>query len=281
MMEKIKEYFIITIGFIITSIGIQYFYVPSNITGGGLTGISIVINHYLPSLPIGMIMMAINVVLFVIGFIVIGGNFGAKTIYASFGVSGTLWFIEKVLNPQRLTNDILLSVIIGTLLIGTGIGIVFTQNASTGGTDIIAKILNKYFNIELGKAIQLIDIFILILVAFTFGISKSLYAFICVILNGIVIDKIIEGFSSVKAVMVYSNDCEIIRDYIINEINRGCTLFYAEGGYKNEKRKVVYSVMDRTQLVKLRTFIKKNYPNAFIIVNTAHEVLGQGFQNIR
>lgn len=281
MMDRIKEYFIITIGFILASIGVQYFYVPSNITGGGITGISMAISHYIPSLPMGMLMMAMNVVLFIIGFIFIGGNFGAKTIYASFGISGAMWFIEKVFRPQKLTNDILLSVIIGTLMVGTGLGIVFSQNASTGGTDIIAKILNKYFHIDMGKAMQAVDVLVVIFAGITFGISSALYAFICVILNGIIIDKIIEGFSSVKAVTVYSNNCDMIREYIINEINRGCSIFEAEGGYTNEKRKLVYSVMDRAQLIKLRAFIRKNYPDAFIIVNTAHEVLGQGFQNIQ
>lgn len=280
-MDKVKEYFIITVGFILTSIGVQYFYVPSNITGGGITGISMVLNHFAPSLPIGMLMMAMNVVLFILGFMVIGGNFGAKTIYASFGISGTMWFIERVLKPQKLTNDILLSVIIGTLMVGTGLAIVFSQNASTGGTDIIAKILNKYFHIEIGKSMQAVDLLVVVCGGITFGISNALYAFICVILNGIIIDKIIEGFSSVKAVMVYSNNCEMIKEYIISEIKRGCSIFEAEGGYTNEKRKLVYSVMDRAQLIKLRTFIKKNHPDAFIIVNTAHEVLGQGFQNIQ
>lgn len=280
-MSKIKEYFIITFGFILASIGIQYFYVPSNITGGGITGISMVINHYVPSLPMGALMMMMNVVLFLIGFIVIGRDFGAKTLYASFGLSGAIWFIEKVLNPHRLTNDVLLSAIIGTMMIGTGLGIVFSQNASTGGTDIIAKILNKYFHIDMGKSMQVVDVLVVILGGVTFGISMALYAFICVILNGMIIDKIIEGFSSVKGVMIYSNNCDMIREYIIHDINRGCTLFEAEGGYTNEKSKVIYSVMDRTQLVKLRTFIRNNNPDAFIIVNTAHEVLGQGFQNIK
>lgn len=280
-MGRIKEYFIITIGFILTSIGIQYFYVPSNITGGGITGVSMVINHCLPALPMGALMMIMNVVLFLLGFIAIGGNFGAKTIYASFGLSGSMWFIERVLKPQRLTNDVLLSAIIGTMMVGAGLGIVFSQNASTGGTDIIAKILNKYFHIDMGKSMQVVDALVVVLGGVTFGISRALYALICVILNGMIIDKIIEGFSSVKGVVIHSNNCEMISEYIIHDINRGCTLFEAEGGYTNEKTKMIYSVMDRTQLVKLRTFIKNNNPDAFIIVNTAHEVLGQGFQNIK
>jgi len=152
MKEKIKEFLIITLGFILVSVAVEYFYLPSKITGGGITGIAMVINYYRPSLPIGMLMMVMNVILFGIGFLLIGGNFGAKTIYASFGLSGTLWFIETALKPHGLTNDILLSAIIGTLLLGLGLGIVFSQNASTGGTDIIANTITSADKPEINKA---------------------------------------------------------------------------------------------------------------------------------
>jgi len=281
MKEEIKEFLIITLGFLLVSIGVEYFYVPVHITGGGITGIAIVLNYHMPSLPIGMLMMVMNVLLFIIGFVFIGGNFGAKTIYASFGVSGTIWLIETILKPHGLTNDVLLSAIIGTLLIGTGLGIVFSQNASTGGTDIIAKILNKFFHLDLGKSLQTVDIFVVILTGITFGIATALYSVVCVFLNGMLIDKVIEGFTSVKAVMVFSNNSAHIQKYIINEIDRGCTAFEGQGGFTGNRSSVIYSVMDRTQLIKLRTYIKKNHPDSFIIVSEAHEVLGKGFQNLQ
>ena len=279
-MEKIKEFIIITFGFVLVSIGIEYFYVPSNITGGGITGIAMIINHYRPALPIGMLMIVMNVILFIIGFIFIGGNFGVKTIYASFGLSGAVWFIETNLKPQPLTNDIMLSAIIGTIFLGTGLGIVFSQNASTGGTDIVAKILNKFFHLDMGKSMQMVDLFVIIGAAMTFGIARGLYALVCVLLNGMIIDRVIEGFNSVKVVMVFSNNSEEIKDYIISNIDRGCTIFKGTGGYTGNENSIVYSVMDRTQLIKLRTYIKMHYSNAFIIVEEAREVLGQGFQNM-
>lgn len=281
MKDKIKEFAIITLGCILASIAVEYFYVPVHITGGGITGIAIVINYHMPSLPIGMLMMIMNIILFIVGFRFIGGNFGAKTIYASFGVAGTIWLIEMFFNPHALTNDVLLSAIIGTLLLGTGLGIVFTQNASTGGTDIIAKVLNKYFHYELGKSMQAVDILVVIFASLTFGIATGLYAVVCVLLNGIIIDKVIEGFTSVKAVMVFSHNSAHIQKYIINELDRGCTAFVGQGGFTGTKSSVIYSVMDRTQLIKLRTYIKKNHPDSFIIVSEAHEVLGKGFQNIQ
>jgi len=281
MKDRLKKFMIITLGFILVSIGVEYFYVPAHITGGGITGIAIVINYHMPSLPIGMLMMLMNVVLFIFGFRLIGSNFGVKTIYASFGVSGTIWLIEIFLKPHSLTNDVLLSALIGTLLLGTGLGIVFSQNASTGGTDILAKILNKYFHFELGKSLQAVDIFVVLLAGLTFGIATGLYAVVCVLLNGVIIDKVIEGFTSVKAVMVFSNNSQHIQKYIINELDRGCTAFEGQGGFTGTKSSVIYSVMDRTQLIKLRTYIKKNHPDSFLIVSEAHEVLGKGFQSIQ
>lgn len=280
MIEKLKEYLIITIGFILISFAVQYFYVPANITGGGITGISIIINHNVPAIPMGLMMLILNGFLFIIGLIAIGGNFGGKTLYASFGLSFSMWFIEKVLNPHQLTNDVLLSAIIGTLIIGTGLGLVFSQNASTGGTDIIAKILNKYFHIDMGKSMQAVDLIVVILSAAVFNISSALYSFVCVLLNGFIIDKVIEGFNSVKVVMIFSNESEEIREYIIKGINRGCTIFDGKGGFSGDMNTIVYSVMDRTELIKLRRYIKSSHPESFIIVNEAHEVLGQGFQNI-
>lgn len=281
MKEKFKEYLIITMGFILVSIAVQYFYVPAKITGGGITGIAIVINYFYSYLPIGMLMLGLNAILFCVGFLLIGGNFGAKTLYASFGLSASMWFIETVMKPHSLTNDILLSAIVGTLLLGTGLGIVFSQNASTGGTDIIAKILNKYFHLDMGKSMQAADFLVVILSGLTFGISTALYSIVCIFLNGILIDKVIEGFTSVKAVMVFSTSSEEIKDYIIKKIDRGCTVFQGQGGFTGKSNKIVYSVMDRTQLIKLRTYIKKHHPDSFIIVSEAHEVLGQGFQNIQ
>lgn len=280
MKEVTKEFLIITFGFILVGIGVQYFYVPANINGGGITGIAMIINYHMPHLPMGMLMMVMNGILFIIGFALLGGNFGAKTIYASFGLSGAMWFIEKVMKPHALTHDVLLSAIIGTILLGIGLGIVFSQNASTGGTDIIAKILNKYFQIDMGRSMQLVDSMVVILTALTFGIATALYSVVCIFFNGMIIDKVIEGFASVKAVMVFSKSSGEIKKYIIEEIDRGCTVFQCEGGYTGNRNDVVYSVMDRVQLLQLRTYIKKKYPDAFIIVSDAHEVLGKGFQNI-
>lgn len=280
MKGKIKEYGIITFGIVLVAIAIQFFYVPNNITGGGVTGISLVINNYIPNANLGILMAIMNAFLFVVAFIVIGSSFGGKTIYAAMGLSFFNWFAEEFIKPVGLQNNPMLATIAGSILLGTGLGIVFTQNASTGGTDIIAKILNKFFHIDMGKGMQIVDLIVVILSAATFGVEKGIYAAICVLLNGIVIDKVISGLNTSHQVVIFTKKIDELKNYIIKDIDRGCTIFKGEGGYTGKEKSVLYCVLGRSQLMKLRKFIKDNDKEAFIIVNDAHDVLGKGFCDI-
>lgn len=277
MKGKIKEYGIITIGIILVAIAIQFFYVPNNITGGGVTGIALVVNHYIPGANLGTLMAVMNIFLFVIAFIFIGKGFGGKTIYAAMGLSFINWFSERFIKPVGIQDNPMLATIAGTILLGIGLGIVFTQNASTGGTDIIAKILNKFFHIDMGKGMQMVDIIVVLLSAVTFGIEKGIYASICVLLNGIVIDKVISGFNTCHQVVIFTEKIDILKEYIIKDIDRGCTIFKGKGGYTDKEKDVLYCVVGRSQLMRIRKFIRDNEPGAFVIVNEAHDVLGKGF----
>lgn len=280
MKEKFKEYLMITIGMLFVVIAIQFFFIPNNITAGGVTGISVVICEYIKGLNVGLVMGVLNILLFIIAFIFIGRDFGGKTIYAAMGISFINWAIEEFFTPMAVTNDLMLSTIAGSLFLGTGLGIVFTQDASTGGTDIIAKILNKFFHIEMGRGMQIVDIIVVIFSGITFGIEKAIYAAICVILTGIVIDKVISGYYTCHQVIIFTNKTKYIKEYIINDIDRGCTIFTGEGGYTGENKNIIYCVLERAQLMKVRKFLKENEPEAFVIVNDAHDVLGKGFEKI-
>lgn len=280
MKGKIKEYGIITIGIILVGIAIQFFYVPNSITGGGVTGIALVVNHYIPGANLGTLMAVMNIFLFIIAFIFIGKGFGGKTIYAAMGLSFINWFSESFIKPVGIPDNPMLATIAGTVLLGIGLGIVFTQNASTGGTDIIAKILNKFFHIDMGKGMQMVDIIVVLLSAVTFGVEKGIYASICVLLNGIVIDKVISGFNTCHQVVIFTEKIDILKEYIIKDIDRGCTIFKGKGGYTDKEKDVLYCVVGRSQLMKIRKFISDNEPDAFVIVNEAHDVLGKGFGDI-
>ena len=194
-----KEYTLLTLGVVLVAFGIQYFYAPNEIAGGGLSGMALVISHYIPSLSVGTIILIGNVILFAISFILIGGDFGFKTIYASFMLSFVMDFMEKVLHSYALTNNMLLAIMFGTIIIATGLGIAFAINASTGGTDIIAKILNKYSTFNIGISLLLVDLFVVVCGGVTFGLDKGIYSLLAVIANGLIVDAVIAKIEKVKS----------------------------------------------------------------------------------
>ncbi|WP_286316822.1 YitT family protein [Romboutsia ilealis] len=194
-----KEYTLLTLGVVLVAFGIQYFYAPNEIAGGGLSGMALVISHYIPSLSVGTIIMIGNIILFAISFILIGGDFGFKTIYASFMLSFVMDFMEKVLHSYALTTNMLLAIMFGTIIIATGLGIAFAINASTGGTDILAKILNKYSTFNIGISLLLVDLFVVVCGGVTFGLDKGIYSLLAVIANGLIVDAVIAKIEKVKS----------------------------------------------------------------------------------
>lgn len=277
----IKEYFIITFGLILVAAGIHFFLVPHNLAAGGLTGLAMVINHYFPTLSIGVLMFIGNIFFFVIGFIFIGKGFGVKTIYSSLMLSVIIAIFEKVMPVTKpISEDILINLIFGILIGAIGMAIVFNENASTGGTDIPAKILNKYFNIEIGKGLLIIDFIVTGLAVIAFGATTGMYALLGVIVNGTVVDYVIDGLNITKRIEIISSDCESIRKYIIEDLERSATLYRAVGAYNLEERDVIVTVMGKKEFIRLKNHIKSIDPRAFIITHNVHEVLGEGFRDI-
>ena len=194
-----KEYILLTLGVILVAFGIQYFYAPNEIAGGGLSGMALVISHYIPKLSVGTIILIGNLILFAISFILVGGDFVFKTIYASFMLSFVMDFMEKILHSYALTTNMFLVIILGTIIIATGLGIAFAINASTGGTDILAKILNKYSTFNIGISLLLVDLFVVVCGGVTFGLDKGIYSLIAVIVNGLLVDLVIAKIDKVKS----------------------------------------------------------------------------------
>lgn len=280
-MEKLKEYILITIGFILVAISLELFMAPNNIAAGGVTGIAIIINHIFPKVSMGLLVLLMNVILFIVSFFTIGNKFGAKTIYASLGLSLMIWLMDKVFTPNMvITHNLLLAAVFGTFLSGIGMGLVFNQNASTGGTDILAKILNKFLHINIGKSLLAVDFIVTLFSAVSFGADIGMYSLLAVIINGFVIDNVIEGLNKCKEVMIISSKIEFIRKFIIEELSRGCTIIPGRGGYESKDTLILYTVLSGKEFVKLRKFIKEVDRRAFITVSDAHEVLGEGFKDI-
>lgn len=277
--DNLKEFLLITVGILLVAISVVYFFEPNNIAAGGITGLAIVINHYIPFISIGPLVLIMDATLFVIALIVIGAKFGAKSIYCSLLLSTSMWIMQKFFS-FTITNDLMLATIFGTLISATGMAIVFNANASTGGTDIIAKILNKFFHFNIGKSLLMVDFLVTLLGAITFGINIGLYGLLSVIVNGVVIDKIIAGFKVKSEITIISHRNKEISEYILNDLERGCTFIKGVGGFTGKDTLLLYTVLDRSEFIKLKNHISSIDENAFITVGEVHEVMGEGFKGI-
>ncbi|WP_459129093.1 YitT family protein [Guggenheimella bovis] len=279
---KLKRYFIVTLGTIVLSLGLYFFLIPSKLATGGLTGLSIVLNEWIPSLSIGSIMLAGNIILFIVAFILIGKEFGALTIYSALMTSFLVGLLERFLPLQTPpVDDVLLNLIFGTVIPATGMAIIFYQNASTGGTDILAKILNKFFHIPIGRALMFVDFVVVLLAAKSFGLRLGLYALLGVFLNGYVIDTIITGFHSRLHVKILSSEYEKISEFIIKTIDRSTTLYPVKGGYSKSDKIMLETILSKRQYIVLKQFVSETDPRALMSVGFVHEVIGEGFHTFK
>lgn len=277
MKFDFKRFIMINLGILIISFGLYFFLMPSSLATGGATGLAIVLNHIIP-IPMGIILGIINVFLFILAFSILGRDFGGYTLYASLSLSLIITLLETILPMnQPLTDDLFINLVFGVLIIGVGMGIVFNQNASTGGTDIIAKIINKYTHIDMGKSLLMSDFLISLFAALVFGARLGMYALLGTIINSLIIDKMIAGFNVKINMTIISNEFDSINKYIHEEIVRGTTIYHATGGYSNKDRKIINTIVSRSEYIKIRKFIKLVDSKAFVAISYISEVEGEGF----
>ncbi len=278
MKAKIKQFIIINIGLFILNCGMYFFLIPSNLAVGGTTGIAMVIGYLIPSIPIGVFLAIINTFLLILAFIIFGKEFGGYTVYSSLALSAMLAAFELILPmAEPFTDDLFINLIFGIVICGVGMGIVFNQNASTGGTDIVAKIINRFTHIEIGKSLLLADFLVTLFAAFVFGARLGMYALLGIVINSIIIDKMIAGFNIKINMMIISNEADTINNYILNDLERGTTIYHATGGYSKEDKKVINTIVSRREYIKIRNFVKKIDERAFVSISYITEVEGEGF----
>ncbi len=278
--RKFRDYFMIALGSLFVAIALHLFYFPANLAAGGISGIAIIVNYFVPSISKAILVLFLNVVFFGIGFATLGKKFGAKTIFSSFFMTFALWVLNLMFGEVILTKDMFLNTIYGTLLGSIGMAIVFNYGASTGGTDILAKILSKYFHFDIGKSLLVVD-FVITAVGFVvFGPEVGLFSLLSVLFNGTLIDRLIDGTKTAKEIMIISKKSAEIRNFILEKLDRGCTILKGYGGYTKDDMDVVYVVLNRSDYIELRNFIKEIDKRAFLSVNEVREVLGEGYQDI-
>lgn len=272
-----REYLGITLGIIITAFALDMFLVPNKLAAGGVSGLSTVL-HYEIGLPVGLTMGVINVLLFVVGTKLQGWKYGMKTIYGAFGLAFAVDALAPFIKPLVITNDAILGTLYGGILTGIGMGIVFRNGGNTGGTDIIAQILQKYSNLGLGQLFLLVDGFVMLIAAIAFGLKLALYGMIAVIVMGRVIDYVQEGLSVEKAAFIISDHTQEIAESILFELRRGATALESRGYYSGNRRDTIFCVVERKQVEHLKRIVHVIDPEAFVIISDVHEVVGEGFK---
>ncbi|MBV5312150.1 MAG: YitT family protein [Prolixibacteraceae bacterium] len=276
----IKDYVIMLMGLTLYALSWTLFLVPAQITGGGISGLAAVI-FYSTKIPIGLTFFAINVVLVAIAMKVLGASFGIKTIF-SMVVLSVLFSIPQDMFPGAIINDNFLSAVLGGMLGGVGIGLVFSRGGSTGGTDIIAMIINKYRNISPGRIIMYCDVIIIGSSYFlVHSLDKMVYGFVSMAVVSYTLDAYLSGSNASAQIFIFSPKYEEIADFINNESMRGVTVLSGTGWYTQQDVKVLMTIVRKKETSMLFRKIKEIDSEAFISMASVMGVYGQGFDKIK
>lgn len=267
-----KEMAILTGAVAIIAAAVFFFLIPSHTAVSSISGLAIVLSNFIP-LSISAITMILNVGLLIIGFILCGPEFGYKTVYTSIMLPVFMGILEALLpNNQSLTGDQALDVLAYILLVSVGLSILFNRNASSGGLDIVAKIMNKFLHMELGKAMSLAGMCVALSAAFVYDSKTVVLSVIGTYFNGIVVDYFIFGQNEKKRVCIVSQKEELVRDFILNDLHSGATIYEAVGAYTLEKRREIIAIVDKHEYQKLMRFMNEKDPDAFMTVYSVHDM---------
>lgn len=277
---KLRHFFMMTAATLIMAIGTYFFKFTNNFTFGGITGLAVLVAKT-GILSAADFSLVANMLLLVLGALILGKKFVAKTAYCSVLLSVALSFFERVFPMDApFTNQPMLEVMFAIALPAFGSAILFNIGSSSGGTDIIAMILKKYSNIDIGKALLLTDVAITISGFFIFGMETGLYSFFGLAIRSFLVDNFIESLNLSKYFNVVCSNPEPICDFIVHELHRGATVCDATGAFSHSQKYIIFTALNRQQAVRLRNFIKGEDPAAFILISNTSEIIGKGFHSI-
>ena len=270
--KNIKDFVIITFGALLAAASIFFFMMPSNVVVGSASALAMVISNFVP-MQVSVINLLINVILLIIGFILIGPEFGAKTVYAAIMLPVFIGVFEVAFpNFQSLTQDPMLDTLCYVLVVSIAMAILFSCNASSGGLDIVAKIINKFMHVELGKAYSISGIAVALTAAFCYDTKTVILSVLGTYFGGIVVDHFIFGFDLKRRVCIISPKLDEFVDYILHELHSGATLNEITGAYDNVSRREVITIVDKNEYRRLMDFVRKTDPKAFVTVYSVSEM---------
>lgn len=283
MQEKNKQwlndFFILNAGTLLTAVGSYFFKFPNNFSTGGVTGISVVMTHYFPGLSNGTIVSVINIVLLIVGLLLLGKGFGFKTFYVTVAFSAMLKILEVIWPmTQPLTDQPFMELLLGVFLPAWGSALLFNIGSSTGGTDIIAMIVKKYFKCHIGRALLIVDFFITLLTFVAFGPETGLFSMVGLFIRSFAVDLFLENMNTYKYFTIITDKPQEIYSYITDVLHRGATVYQAEGLYKHTEKTVIMTAQGKKQALHLQDVIRQKDPHAFVLVTNTSEIIGKGFR---
>ena len=275
MKSNLKNFFLLTISTLIMAIGIYFFKFANNFTFGGITGMAVLVAKFIPISASDFSFIA-NILLLIIGWIILGKSFAAKTAYSTILLSVALSVLERIYPMSHpLTNEPLLELVFAILLPALGSAILFNIGASSGGTDVIAMILKKYTSVDIGKGLMISDIIFTLSGFLIFDVKTGLYS-----LRSALIDNFIESLNRSKYFHIVCSDPKPICLFIERELIRDATIVEAKGAFTGNNKFIILTVLSPGQAIKLRSFIKENAPGAFLLISNTSEILGKGFHSV-
>lgn len=283
MKQKVewKEYALIAVAMLIIAVGIYYVMMPGGFVVGSLAGFVIVLANFIP-LSVSVLTFVLNAILLLMGFVFIGKEFGGKTVFASVLLPIYLGIFERVTpNPEALTGDVLIDMLCFLLFLCFGQALCFKVNASSGGLDIVGKLLNKYLYIELGKAVAIAGFVTAATSILVYDRKTLVVSLLGTYLSATVLDNFIDGFRMRKRVCIISQNYQAVQEFIFKELNRGATLYSAYGGLNHEEKVEITTILEKNEYGKLLAYMRENDPSAFMTVSSVGEVVGQWNENKR
>ena len=272
LRETVKDYLIITVATVIVACAVFFFLVPSHVSVGSISGLAIVVSNFVP-LPISAITMIFNVGLLILGFLLVGPEFGGKTVYTSILLPVFLGILERMFPAfESIMGDAFLDMLMYVFVVRVGLAMLFTRNASSGGLDIVAKLMNKFLRMELGKAMSVSGMAVALSAALIYDAKTVVLSVLGTYLNGIVLDHFIFGIDKKRRVCILSPKLEEIRQFILHDLHSGATIYESWGAYEMQPRREIIAVVDKAEYAKLMQFVQKMDPKAFITVYNVNEI---------
>ena len=274
MVKKIiKDYAVITFAAVVAAAAIYFFMLPSHVAIGSGSALAMVLSNFIP-LPVSVISLSLNIIFLILGFILIGPEFGAKTVYTTILVPISLGIFETFFPDfKSLTDDPMLDMVCYLLIVGIAMALLFSHNASSGGLDIVAKIMHKYLKMELGTAISISGLTVALTTVFAYDSKTVVLSILGTYLSGIVVDKFIFGLNIKRRVCILSKEhMQEILDYILHDLHSGASLYDVIGAYDGVTRREILTIVDNNEYRKLMDFVKKTDPTAFVTVYSVNEL---------